>query len=276
MFISSIWEQYKETLHNKPSQKVRQYYWNVLEKDFAKLAPSDVTENVCKKYVAKRTESVSVSTAWGELSLLRTMLNWAVRKQMIPPFSYDVQLPTPNPPREGRLTRDEFTRLLESCVKPHTRLFVLLLISTACRASAALDLTWDRVDFKRGLIDLRSPYSRTLGKKGRAVVPMTDSLRTALLEAKEKATTQYVVEYAGQRVHDAYNGFKRAAVAAGLPWVHPHLLRHTAATWMAEAEVPMSEIASYLGHNDSVITERVYAKYRPSYLRKASGALEVT
>jgi integrase len=276
MNIATIWDQYKETLHNKPSQKVRQYYWNVLEKDFGSLAPSDVTEDSCKKYVAKRTESVSVSTAWGELSLLRTMLNWAVRKQLIRAFSYDVQLPTPNPPREGRLTREQFSLLLQSCAKPHTRLFVLLLISTACRASAALDLTWDRVDFKRRLVDLRSPYSAIRGRKGRAVVPMTDSLRTALLEAKEKASTQYVIEYAGQRVHDAYNGFKRAAVAAGLPWAHPHLIRHTAATWMAEADVPMSQIARYLGHNDSIITERVYAKYSPSYLRKASGALEVT
>lgn len=101
MNIAKIWDLYKETLHNKPSQKVRQYYWNVLQKDFGFLAPSDVSEIMCKKYVAKRTESVSVSTAWGELSLLRTMLNWAVRKQLIQAFSYDVQLPTPNPPREG-------------------------------------------------------------------------------------------------------------------------------------------------------------------------------
>lgn len=275
MLIAALWEQYKATLENKPSQKVRQYYWNVLEKTFGHLTPSDVTETTCKKYIKSRLETVSPSTAWGELSLLRTMLNWAVRKQLIPPFSFDVHLPTPSPPRESRLTRDELNLLLENCIAPHTRLFVLLLISTACRASAALDLTWDRVDFKQGLVDLRSPTSAIRGRKGRAVVPMTESLRTALLEAKEKATTNHVIEYAGQRVFDAYNGFKRAAIAAGLPWAHPHILRHTAATWMAEAGIPMSEIARYLGHNDSIITERVYAKYSPSYLRKASSALEL-
>ena len=32
---------------------------------------------------------------------------------------------------------------------------------------------------------------------------------------------------------------------------------------MAEAGVPMSVIAQYLGHSDSRLTERVYAQYSP-------------
>jgi len=44
---------------------------------------------------------------------------------------------------------------------------------------------------------------------------------------------------------------------------------------MAEAGISMSEIAQYLGHSDSTITERVYAKYSPEYLKTAASALEV-
>jgi integrase len=43
---------------------------------------------------------------------------------------------------------------------------------------------------------------------------------------------------------------------------------------MAEAGVPMPEIAAFLGHTDSRSTERVYAKFSPEYLRKAARALE--
>jgi integrase len=43
---------------------------------------------------------------------------------------------------------------------------------------------------------------------------------------------------------------------------------------MAEAGVPMAEIAQYLGHTDSRITERVYARFSPTYLRGAVGALD--
>ncbi len=41
----------------------------------------------------------------------------------------------------------------------------------------------------------------------------------------------------------------------GLADVTLHVLRHSAAVWMAEAEVPMSEIAQYLGHTSMRTTE---------------------
>ena len=52
-----------------------------------------------------------------------------------------------------------------------------------------------------------------------------------------------------------------------------NVLRHTAAVQMAEGGAPMSEIAAVLGHSDSRITERVYAKYSPGYLAKAVGKI---
>jgi hypothetical protein len=42
---------------------------------------------------------------------------------------------------------------------------------------------------------------------------------------------------------------------------------------MAMAGIPMEDIARVLG-NSLAITERVYAKYHPDYLRKAVEALE--
>lgn len=275
MIIQSLWEQYYDTVKHKPSGKVRHYYWRKLEPFFSQCKVTDVTERLCRDYFQSRIPEVTASTVWGELSLLRTCLNWGRRRGLIAPYSYDVWLPTPNRPRERRLTKDEVKSILNECILPHTRLFTLLLISTACRASAALDLTWDRVNFDSGLIDLRKPVDGQPEGKGRAVVPMTQSLRTALLEAKEKATTDYVIEYQGQRVYDAYNAFKQACIRAGVGWAHPHILRHSAATWMVESGVPMSEVARFLGHSDSVITERVYAKYRPGYLLKAASTLEM-
>jgi integrase len=65
-----------------------------------------------------------------------------------------------------------------------------------------------------------------------------------------------------------------AARRAGLPHVSPHMLRHSAAVHMAEAGIPMSEIAQMLGHANSRITESTYARYSPTYLRKAASALE--
>ena len=53
----------------------------------------------------------------------------------------------------------------------------------------------------------------------------------------------------------------------------PHMLRHSAAVWMAEARTPMEEIAAYLGHKNPLITARVYARFHPDYLRRGAKAL---
>jgi integrase len=147
----------------------------------------------------------------------------------------------------------------------------MLAIATAGRKSAILELTWDRVDFERGLIYLGKGERRL---KGRATVPMTESLRVELVKAREVSLSEYVVEHGARQIKEIGKGFRQAAKRANLK-VTPHDLRRSAAIWMAEDGVPMSEIAAYLGHKNSRITEEVYAKYSPDYLRKASKSLEI-
>ncbi|WFT82046.1 DDE-type integrase/transposase/recombinase [Methylobacterium sp. CB376] len=50
---------------------------------------------------------------------------------------------------------------------------------------------------------------------------------------------------------------------------------HPDTVWIAEDGATMTEIATYLGHSDDAITQRVYAKLSPNHLRRASRALEV-
>ena len=102
---------------------------------------------------------------------------------------------------------------------------------------------------------------------------MTDTARRALEEAAKGRTCEYVVEYGGQKVGRIVKAFRRTAERADISWCTPHVLRHTAAVWMAEASVPMAEIAQFLGHSDSRITERVYARFSPQHLRRAAAAL---
>jgi len=83
-----------------------------------------------------------------------------------------------------------------------------------------------------------------------------------------------VIEWGGHRVLSIKKGFRAACDRAGLSDVTPHVLRHTAASWMAMAGVPMLEISRYLGHSSVAVTERVYAKLHPDYLKTASEALD--
>lgn len=241
--------------------------WRTAEPFFGHLRPDQIDAALCRKFTAQRIKAGrSRGTVRKQLSILAAALAW---KDKNTPAK--IELPSPPPPRLRRLSKRDVERLAEGAASPHARLFIVLAYATAARASAILDLTWERVDFERGRIDLGEGPTRT---KGRAVVPMTEAARAALEQAKEAATTEWVIEYGGEKVASVKKAFQRAAKRAGVE-ASPHVLRHSAAVRMAEAGVPMSEIAQYLGHSSTKVTERVYARYSPDYLRRAAEALEV-
>jgi integrase len=111
------------------------------------------------------------------------------------------------------------------------------------------------------------------GGKNRAVVPIVAKLRPLLEEARKAATCRHVIEYGSKPVVSLKTATRGAARRAGLPGATPHLLRHSAATWMAMAGIPMEQIDRFLGHRDVRVTWRIYAKYSPDYLRGAIDAL---
>lgn len=246
--------------------------WKRLAPYFGELLPSFITKDTCRNYEkARKRDGVSNGTIHLELGYVRSALlhaegeNWITKAPTI-------RLPTKPPPREHHLTKEEAARFLEAARMPHIRLFIIVALSTAGRAQSILDLTWDRVYFDRRRIDLRDP-TRHATPKGRAMVPMNDMAFNALAEAKKAALTPFVIEWSGQQVRSVKKGIAAAAERSGLE-VSPHVLRHTAAVWMAEAGVPMPEIAQYLGHTDMKTTYRVYARFSPDYLQKAAKALE--
>jgi integrase len=177
-------------------------------------------------------------------------------------------------PKERFLTHDEISRLVAGTSAPHIRLAIVLLLGTAGRVGAILDLDWSRVDFERGTINLRLADSET--RKGRAVVPMNGMTRAALQTAHDAALSDYVVEHAGNQIKSIRKGFSNACERAELEGVTIHTLRHTAAVHMVSAGIPMQKVSQYLGHSNTAITERVYARYAPSHMQDAADVLNFT
>lgn len=245
------------------------FAWKHLAPSFSALRPDQVTRATCRAYVDRRRKAKPAAndgTIHTELTYLRAALNW--HDKATPAV---VELPPKPPPAERYLTRGQYIKLLDVATTPHIRVFIVLALATAGRMAAILELTWDRVDFERGTIQLGTGERR---RKGRATVPITDYARPVLVAAFAARTCDRVVEYGGEPVKKVRKGLARAADAAGMVWCTPHVFRHTAAVWMAEDGRPMAEIAQYLGHTDSRVTERVYARFSPEYLRHAAGSLE--
>jgi integrase len=227
----------------------------------------------------RRGEGRGDGTIRRELTTLRAALRWALGERMIA-GAPAVRLPPRPAPRDRWLTRNEADALLAGCVSHHVRLFVLIALHTAARRNAILELEWSQVDLAARLVHFNPPGRRQTTKR-RVVVPINDTLLAALHEARAAAQSSYVIEHPRRtkdgikyRVGSIKKAFARSVERAGLVGVSPHVLRHTAATYMALAGVEMRKISLYLGHDSVKTTETVYAHAHPEYLRDAAQSLE--
>lgn len=216
----------------------------------------------------KRPRALSDGTIIRELGTLRAALAWAVRERWIATAPF-VERPQAPPARDRWLTRDEADRLLEAAHAPHARVFIALALHTAARTGAILQLTWDRVDMARRTIDMGAAR----GKKRRARhLPINDALAPILAEAASGATSPWVIEHGGHPVASVATAFRAAARRAKVPGATPHVLRHTAVTWMVQGGVPMPMVAAYAAMSIQMV-ERVYGHHSPDWMRQAGEAL---
>lgn len=238
---------------------------------FGTKLPIDVTPAVEKEYARKR--SIAPSTLRRELSMLRASWNHAVKKKNIPFGVEDLPdmepLPDPSPPRDRWLRDDEVERLLASAEKG-TRVWAFLHIAleAPARRNAIQELTWDdNIDWDIGVIHFLKPGAKQTRKR-RASVPISERLRPVLEYMLEHKKDPYVIG-AGARINGAVH---LAAKRAKVENVTPHVLRHTAATRMARAGVPLWLIAKVLGNTVEQV-EKVYAKHSPEMLVDAVNAI---
>ena len=258
-----------------------------LKRHFGHMAVADILPADVDAYVkarrAGRIGRPSVNhTISRELSVLNAAINHDVRakrtKKGDQPF---IQLPGTSPPRDRWLTREEADKLLKAAAEHSgpragdptklTRIyrFVALALHTAGRMTAIKQLTRGQVDRERGLIYL-NPKGRNQTKKKRATVPISDELAPildAILAQIPDRPDAYLLDHSGC----IYTSFDRAVERAKLKDVTPHVLRHTKATWMAQAGVDLWRIAGVLGDTLATV-EKTYLHHQPEYLRSAINA----
>lgn len=245
--------------------------WKQARDTFEHLRPDQITRDLCRSYAAMRFKAGrKPNTVRKELEVVRAALNFHKRGDRAV-----FELPAPPPPKERFLSHAEVRALLKAARRfPHVRAFIALSVSTAARQSALLELTWGRVDFARRIINLPLGEAIDGQMKKRARVPMNRRAYRYLRVLHAARTCEHVIEWGGHRVLSIKKGFKAACTRAGIEDVTPHVLRHTAISWMAIAGIPMFEISKMAGHSDTRVTERRYAHLHPDHLREAAKALD--
>ena len=267
--LRDLWKAYLCDRQNDGRDVTRQENaWKHLGLAFGNCLGTDIHKDNCREYFKmRRRQGAAQGTVRTELEYLRACLNLPYGRG-----NNRVWLPAGSSPRERYLTRSEMEKLLQHVHTPHVRLFIILAATTGARMGAILELRWEQVDFKHRNINFNQP-GREQNNKRRPQVPLNDTAFQALEEAVRGAVTDWVIEWDGKPIKSIKKAVRMAAQRSGVP-CSPHVFRHTAGVWMAEADVPLQKISQFLGHTSTRVTERTYARYSPSFMKDAAGALE--
>lgn len=203
--------------------------------------------------ISRYDKILKPSTVNRELAILSRIFSLAVEYevlfynpcQRVKPLRADNQ-------RIRYLTEDEEKRLLEELKDNDlTRKIVIFAINTGMRRGEIFNLTWFDTDLNRNVLNVR----QTKTGKDR-VIPMNDKVRL-MLESMSK-TNEFVFSSprTNGKLVDVKKGFRKAMENAKIFDLHFHDLRHTFATRLADAGIPLSVIAELLGHSDIRMTKR--------------------
>ena len=201
------------------------------------------------------------------VSLLSSALTAAVDAELIDVNpAYRLRLPSPDNARERYLTRAEAAALL-AVLSGQDRAIVAFLLGTGVRwgelAGARLE-DYDRDRSTYRVVQTLDAATRELkpypkGKRRRTVPvppwvaadlrPLIGRRRTGLIFTTDDGTPLHYSNWL-RRV------FSRALVAADIEGATIHTLRHTYASWLIQAGVPLSEVGRLLGHQSMQTTQR--------------------
>ena len=144
---------------------------------------------------------------------------------------------------------------------------ILIGFRHGLRASEAVDLRWDQVDFNRAVLHVRRVKGGTP-----SVHPLSGSEMRALrrLQRESEASPFVFVSERGAPFTTA--GFarmvERAGGVAGLGFkVHPHMLRHACGFALANAGHDTRALQAYLGHKNIQHTVR-YTELAPDRFKR--------
>lgn len=172
-----------------------------------------------------------------------------------------------NPPKF--LAREEFENVLSIAERQGRDIhWVFALgIYAGLRKNEIANARWEWFDFKRKLVTLSSHGGFKLKDSETRTIPLNSTLASILEHHVEREGYLFIPE----KEHDATFGyrydfrkeFQAVCEEAGVPWVTPHVLRHTFASQLATAGVSLYKISQWLGHSDFKTTQ-IYAHLQAS------------
>jgi integrase len=240
---------------------------------------SEIGPKEIESYKQRRLRDVQGPTINRELALLSAFYAYAIRLAHAKPGNpvKGVDRYEENEPVMRVLTAEEEARLL-AAASPQTRRILTVLLNTGLRRNELLSLRWKNVDLNRGELTVIKTNAKS--KKAR-IVPLNQPAREALRGLPRDYDLIFRNPTTGRPIHDIKTAFKAACRRAksdpddpkdpGITGLRLHDLRHTFATRLDEAGVPITTIMRLLGHSTIAMTLR----YAHSSEERERAAVEI-
>ena len=236
---------------------------------------------------AMADQGLAASTMRHALNLTRRVLKFGMRRDLvIRNVAEPVQ--THRGPKAERfgLTVRQARRLLDAATGDRLENLLIVALLLGLRPGEASGLTWENVKTKGkrptitvaanlrrtplGALILVPPKTATSRRTLEIPPPVVDALKA---QRSRQRTDQEAAGRAWRNTYDLVfttevgtpldpsnvrRVYSRLAKNAELAHVHPHMLRHAAASLLSAAGVPIEDIADTLGHRSITVTAEIY------------------
>lgn len=222
-------------------------------------------------YVPK---AVATATKASHLAFIRALLNMAANEWKWLEKAPVVKCPPVKNKRVRWLTHEEAQRLIQEQPE-HFRPLVVFALSTGLRRANIVNLEWSQIDMQRKVAWIHPEDA----KAGKAIGVALNDTACEVLRGQIGKHNRWVFVHTeeasrpdGSRTAkvrkmrvDANTGWRASLKRAGIENFRFHDLRHTWASWLVQAGVPLS-VLQEMGGWESIEMVRRYAHLAPTHL----------
>lgn len=256
---------------------------------FGPMRLDEISEESIARFIAsltrqrarKEAQPLAPATVENIVGALRTILRCAQKWGALARLPEIPRVKVPEP-EWSWITAEDSPAVLAAADEAD-RILILFALHTGARFGEQRALRWGDLDWQRRLVLIRRAHPH-LGEEGPTKsgkareVPMSETLHRALKSYRQLRHLADERVFPGMDPHRARKALGRACRRSGVPEVTWHDLRHSFASQLVAAGVPLRQVQAWLGHSTIAMTER-YAHLAPggsSAIRALDGHVVAT
>jgi site-specific recombinase XerD len=258
---------YETNRYSKMSAESKSSCLNLFADSVKNIPPTSVTGYQCKAFYNAAKARIAASTAESYMFTLRSFFNWCVKENLCrrnPVLEVELD-------RIDRKGRTHFAdlalaqRLIENAPNDDLRYVLFCGFHTGMRKLEIIEAVPEWFNLSARTVEIRATATFRPKDRDARTVPLTDQFAEFLKRwglRSPYVLQPDVVQGSHRYRFDFRRAFSDYMKAQGVPWISPHVMRHSFASICASKGIDIYRIATWLG-DDVRVVQRHYAKLTP-------------